>query len=1166
MPLDLVTTAYGRPALRALRAAVATAKGADLLAPVTVVVPSNHVGVAARRLLASGAAGPPDVGPATRRPGLVGVTFLTPYRLAELLGANRLAAAGRRPVSTPVVAAALRQALAADPGAFAPVAAHPATEAALVAAYGQLADLSDHALAALAGASRRAADVVRLCRQARARLAPDWYDEADLAAAAVDATVVGDPVVANVGHVVVHLVQEVTRHQARLLRAVGDRWPTSVVAATTGSPTADAGVQRSLDRLGCKPTGTDRAPRPVPAGSRLGGDGETTGTEATPEAAWPVSPGRTRLLTASDSDDEVRAAVRAVVDAARQGTPLERIAILYGSAEPYGRLLHEHLAAAGVPRNGTAVRPLAASAVGRVTSDLLALPDHRFRRGDVMGLLARTAVRTPAGAPAPVNEWERLSREAGVVSGRPDWDERLAGLAAAIDQRADDLAPDPALLRAATGPDEGTTGGDAAPGPQRLGEVDDEDDDDAVVAAERQQRQSDHVRRRAGRARDLREVVLWLIDELATAADDAHRQRWATRARWLRRLTDTLMGDADRRDAWPADEHRAADKVDAALERLAALDAVDGPPSLDTFRRTLALELDADLGRVGRFGEGVLVAPLAFAPGLDLDLLVVVGLAEGTLPGVVRDDSLLPDGERRRTGGELPLRRDRVERDHRFLRAALAGADRHLLCAPRGDLRASNERVPSRWLLAVASTLAGAPLAADAFLAIDAPWVEHVPSYAHAVTHAAFPATEQDYRLRAGRAALDDPLAAAGAEVMRARRSGDFTRFDGNLAGLAVPTPADATTSATRLEQWATCPHAYLVRYLLGVDPVDDPERQLTITPIDKGSLVHEVLETFIRRVLERPPGDQPGPDDPWTADDHRAMAEIAARACDDYEARGLTGRPVFWRRDRAQVLALADRFLREDERFRRATRARPVAAEFTFGRQSEDEGAVEVPLDDGRTLRFSGAIDRLDLADDGTIVVSDYKTGRATSYANLSPDDPDKRGTRLQLAVYALAARQIRRAPDAAVRSDYWFVSDREGFARKGYVVDDAVLARVRSVLTTITRGIERGIFPARPEDTGGGYVRCQYCDPDGMGVTELRRDWEHLREHPDVALYADLAEPRLGDDEPAGTDDAPLPGSAAVPPAPRDPSAPSGGLGAPRALALPAPTAEGTPDDHAH
>ena len=1007
MPLDLVTTAYGRPALRALGAAVAAAKGADLLAPVTVVVPSNHVGVAARRLLAAGVADVDGVaggegaagGPGGR--GLVGVTFLTPYRLAELLGANRLAAAGRRPVSTPVVAAGLRQALAAEPGVFAPVAEHPATEAALVAAYGQLADLSDGALRALGGAGARARDVVRLCRRARGRLSSAWYDEADLADAAVEATTAGDPVTANVGAVVIHLVQELTQHQARLLRAVADRWPTSVVAALTGSATADAGVERSLDRLGGKAT-AEGAPGVA--------------------AAWPVSVGHTRLLTASDADDEARAAVRAVVDAARTGTPLERIAVLYGTPEPYGRLLHEHFGAAGVPRNGTAVRPLGASAVGRTLTDLLALPDHGFRRGEVMGLLGRTAVRTPDGRRAPTREWERMTRDAGVVAGRTDWDGRLAALAAALDQRADDLAPavpppplpePPEVPEGHAPADPGSPSDPAAPAdvgePARAARA--AGGDEAVALARRQQRQSDHVRRQADRARDVRQVVLRLVDELAAAADGGRRHTWEERSRWLQRLAEALLGDAEHRAAWPADEQRAFEKVDAILTRLSALDAVDGPPTLDTFRRTLALELDADLGRVGRFGEGVLVAPLSFAPGVDLDLVVVVGLAEGTLPGVVRDDSLLPDGERRRTDGELALRRDQVERTHRHLRAALAGADRHLLCAPRGDLRASNERVPSRWLLGVATELAGEQVSGEAFLASDAPWVEHVPSYAHAVTHATFPATEQDYRLRAGPAAVDDALVAAGTAVVQARQGHEFTRFDGNVGGIAVPTPIDATTSATRLEAWATCPHAYFVRYLLGVEPIDDPEQQLAITPLDKGSLVHEVLEEFVLRVLERPPGEQPAPDEPWSADDHRLMAEIAAAACDDYESRGLTGRPVFWRRDRAQVLALADRFLREDEAFRRAARARPLAAELTFGRHGAEAPPVETPLDDGRTLRFSGSIDRLDLADDGSLVVSDYKTGSARRYRNLTAADPDDGGTHLQLAIYALAA-QARHRP----------------------------------------------------------------------------------------------------------------------------------------------------------
>ncbi|MDP6492841.1 MAG: hypothetical protein QGI28_05340, partial [Acidimicrobiales bacterium] len=54
MTTKFTFTAYGAPATVALADAIAAAKGDDLLAPVTVVVPSNLVGVSARRTLAAG--------------------------------------------------------------------------------------------------------------------------------------------------------------------------------------------------------------------------------------------------------------------------------------------------------------------------------------------------------------------------------------------------------------------------------------------------------------------------------------------------------------------------------------------------------------------------------------------------------------------------------------------------------------------------------------------------------------------------------------------------------------------------------------------------------------------------------------------------------------------------------------------------------------------------------------------------------------------------------------------------------------------------------------------------------------------------------------------------------------------------------------------------------
>ena len=267
--LEVVTAAYGRPALDALRAAIAAAKGGDPLAPVTVVVPTNHVGVTARRRLASGGLGVVT----DRGVGVAAVSFLTAYRLAELLGAPALAARGRRPSSPPVLAAALRRALSESPGMFAPVADHPATETALAATYAELSDVSDGARRALATAGRRADEVVRLCRRAREILAPAWYDESDLCEAA-QAAIAEAPgaagggattMVAELGHVVIHAPQDLRPAPAALLATVAAHRPTTIVAALTNRPDADAGIAATLARLGAALPHAPSAPAPDPA-------------------------------------------------------------------------------------------------------------------------------------------------------------------------------------------------------------------------------------------------------------------------------------------------------------------------------------------------------------------------------------------------------------------------------------------------------------------------------------------------------------------------------------------------------------------------------------------------------------------------------------------------------------------------------------------------------------------------------------------------------------------------------------------------------------------------------------------------------------------------------------------------------------------------------------
>jgi hypothetical protein len=1050
--IELRTTAYGEPAARALHHAVAEAKAGDPLAPVTVVVPSNHVGVASRRLLASGALGPV----AGRGVGVAAVTFLTTYRLAELLGAVSLAATGRRPVSTPVLAAAMRAELAAEPGLFAPVAEHPATEAALVATYRELRDCSPGALDALARQGRRAAEVVRLHRAVRARLARAWSDEEDLLQAATTIAAAGGA--DALGAVVVHLPQRLTQHAARLLSALGAQLPVTVVAGLTGIAGADAEVRGSLDRLGL-------AVPPAAAEDE--------------EGALPVAVDRTALVTASDADEEVRAAVRAVVDAARSGSRLDRIAVLHASPQPYARLAHDQLRAAGIRTNGAAVVPLSGRIAGRTILDLLALPMADFRRQDVFTWLSAAPI-LHEGRWAPTTAWERLSREAAVVAGRFDWDHHLTRLADAAEARAGEL----------------------------------EADDEEPEWKAHQERQ------RAARARSLRTFVLDAIDDLGRAARGT--RRWSEHASWARRRLHALLGPATRRggdhDAWPEPERRAAERVEQAIDRLGALDDVEEPVALEVFTRTLEVELESDLGRVGRFGDGVLVGSVEMGIGLDLDLVVVLGMAEGSFPATVRDDSLLPDRERRAGGDELPLRAHRVDRQHRQLVASLAGARQQLLCIPRGDLRRSAERMPSRWALDAATQLAatGTRWWSRDLLDGRAPWLGHVASFDAGLRHLRVPATEQEHRLRALLAeggALDrttDDVTARGAALLAGRRSARFTRYDGNLAGQPVPSPVDRPTSPTRLERWATCPHAHLVQDLLQAGPVENPEDALMITPIDKGSLVHEALERFLLEVLARPAERRPGSAAPWSTDDHRLLEEIGSALCDTYEARGLTGRPLYWRRDRRRILDDLAWFLVEDSRWRGATGTTPLAVELGFG---FDDGlaAVAVPLPDGRSLAVRGKVDRIDLGDDGHLVVLDYKTGKSDRFRKLSGDNPVVGGTKLQLPIYGLAARQHQGRPDAPVRAEYWFVTTRGGFERPGYDITDEVLEATRTTLGEIVDGIEHGVFAPRPALVGSTsiFVDCEICDPDGLGTVELRKAWERKRHDPALARYAQLAEP---------------------------------------------------------
>lgn len=1050
MPISLHTTPYGPDSEARLRDLVRAAKAQDPLAPVTIVVPTNSVGVAIRRRLAAG-----DLGAITDRGvGVAGITLLTVYRLAELLGAPALAAQGRRPVSNPVVAAIVRAVLTEDPGLFRAVAQHPSTEASLVRTHRELSDCSPAALQALESSSRRARDVVRVHRAVRERLADGWYDEPDLLAAAT-AEIQRAGTLPEMGRVVVYLPQRLSGPAARLLGALGRVTEVDVLAGRTGVPAADRDVDRSLRWLGLEPDRDEAASHTPPVG--------------------------THVVSVSDADEEARSAVAAVVDAAREGIPLERIAVLYPTDRPYARLVAEHLEAAGIDSFGRSIRPLADRLLGRWLLDVLDLDQRGWRRQDVFAVLAGAPVRRPDGRPVPLAWWERVSRDAGVVRGRDQWRDLLGKAAEVARRKADAIEADP--------------------------------DDDRDWLPERLRRQADD-------AEGLRDFVAGLA-----ARVDAGRAltSWADLRDWAMALVEDHLGGERAWQTWPQLECDAAEAVAAALDRLGSLDAVDGAAvDLEVFRRTLELELEADLGKSGRFGAGVLVGPYTSALGVDLDIVVALGLAEGVAPSRPREDSLLPDRERAGTDDELPRRVDHVDVEHRHLLVALAHArTRRVLVAPRGDLRRSAELVPSRWLLDTVAALRGDGRRVLPRVGATPPaWFEHVPSFAGRVGRTAFPATETEHRLRqladgrrAGTPAHRHPLVAgdaalrAGAELVTSRAGDGFTRFDGDLGMVRdlLPEPTSRVISPTALEAYVDCPHAYLLRHVLRVEPLEEPEEQLTITPMQRGNLVHNVLEEWLLAELDQ---GVPAADQPWSEAARGRLEAVAARWCAEYEALGLTGHPRLWARERARVLAELRSFPDRDDERRRELGATAHAAELAFGIATAPP--LQVDLGDGRSVALRGRIDRIDRDVRGGLVVTDYKTGGSYRYRSLSEDAPDADGRMLQLPVYGLAVRAAEGRDDLPVRVEYWFTSNKGGWKRVGYELTDAVLDRFRSVLRTALDGIEAGHYPARIErPTSSPFPSCQWCDHDGLGLADAYRDWERLRRHPALRAYVQLAEP---------------------------------------------------------
>ena len=480
----------------------------------------------------------------------------------------------------------------------------------------------------------------------------------------------------------------------------------------------------------------------------------------------------------------------------------------------------------------------------------------------------------------------------------------------------------------------------------------------------------------------------------------------------------------------------------------------------------------------------------------------VVGFDADRTSGSGRQDPLLPDAARRAIGGgRLVTSVERREESARAIAVALAslrgrvtlsyatsgtldgreaGPSPLMLQAwrqARADVSASYEELRSALRPPASAVLNREQDGAGTAMRPREGSGAQTPPRAGGGPVAALPLDRRDVWLDAladGALLLDGtsvvreafPVLAAGLDAHDIANADALSAFHGLVpdAGPALDPTArpDREISPSSLETLAKCPLSWFYRYGLSLYPSQDPEydEEHWLDSLQRGSLLHEVFETFTRAYLGRQ--DQLAHDEAA-----RHMNDIAAAAVARWRDDVPPPAETVFEAERAEIHRAAASFVHmERERWADGDRGRWLAFELAFGR-GEQAGSFTLP--DGRTLLTLGFADRVDEMPDGTLRVIDYKTGKASYYAKSPKTGAFNGGRHLQPALYRAAVEALTGKTVSSF--EYRFPTERGGNEIVAYTSEE--LAGVRDIVGSLIAHVHAGEFIATT-DTGD----CGFCD----------------------------------------------------------------------------------------
>ncbi len=435
--------------------------------------------------------------------------------------------------------------------------------------------------------------------------------------------------------------------------------------------------------------------------------------------------------------------------------------------------------------------------------------------------------------------------------------------------------------------------------------------------------------------------------------------------------------------------------------------------------------------------EPVELASVMEIRGGSWDVVIALGLGEGTIPSRPGPDPLLLDEDRRELAGErrwlLATQRRRMLEEKLLFRLLLESGRRVVLLYPRLDEAGRTRRMSPfvRDLLRTSGDLSGESEDPERYAARDSRTLgdirlrpgepllgEFDRDLAAAGAALAAGAGEDTGGLHNGAAMLPvlwgAPTFAAGWRAERSRWEGEPGPWSGCLIDPNVRRQAlerlglaeGGRVSATLLQEYAACPWKIFVKRVLGLKEEDEEPTGL-LDGAETGSVLHDVLQRFVTRADETQAW--PPPPDALT-EGNAALEEFAAREVRRaYRRRGGSS-PAFERADTRRVLARLGAWLKW-EAGAQSDRAPPSGHQVTLEAPAAAgwevvacEEKFEIPLPvAGRHLFLQGRWDRVDRDAGGRLRILDYKTGAARP-----PEAGDLvGGLQLQMLLYLLAARE---------------------------------------------------------------------------------------------------------------------------------------------------------------